>query len=364
MAHVTYPPEPDAFFKTLRGRVRAYLEEHQLPRYGNRALHVKLIFLALVYLGGVGSIYLVPSAWWVLVYPLIGIVGIILGLNAGHDAAHLAVFKSRKANERLLVIFDLMGTNSYLWRGKHIQAHHPFPNVSGHDSDIQQSPVVRIFPSDEQRAYHRWQWAYMPFLYLVYILRWVLYRDFKDFSKDAVGAFTHRGDKRKEVARMLAFKALYLGYLVVLPVAWSGVNWWYGALCFLLLTVAGSAFITLVLLCAHVGEDAAFPEPDPNGLLPHSWSHHQLIVTTDFATSSWWANTFLGGFNHHTIHHLFPHVCHVHYPKLTPILQQTAREFGLRYNHRSTIPAAIASHFRLLMQRGKPLQQMAGWELD
>ena len=97
MAHVTYPPEPDAFFKTLRGRVRAHLEQHGLPRYGNRALHVKLVFLALVYVAGVVSIYLVPSAWWLLVYPCIGVVGIILGLNAGHDAAHLAVYKSRKA---------------------------------------------------------------------------------------------------------------------------------------------------------------------------------------------------------------------------------------------------------------------------
>ena len=38
--------------------------------------------------------------------------------------------------------------------------------------------------------------------------------------------------------------------------------------------------------------------------MPHSWSHHQVITTSDFATNSKLITWILGGFNHHISHHL------------------------------------------------------------
>lgn len=31
------------------------------------------------------------------------------------------------------------------------------------------------------------------------------------------------------------------------------------------------------------------------------------------------------------VHHLFPNICHTHYPAIAPIVMDTCREFGIPY---------------------------------
>lgn len=38
------------------------------------------------------------------------------------------------------------------------------------------------------------------------------------------------------------------------------------------------------------------------------------------------------------VHHLFPGVCHCHYPALAKIVQKTAKEFGVPYKVYPTVP--------------------------
>jgi linoleoyl-CoA desaturase len=52
-------------------------------------------------------------------------------------------------------------------------------------------------------------------------------------------------------------------------------------------------------------------------------------------------------------HHLFPNICHVHYRKISEIVQETAREFGLPYKSEPTFFGAIAGHARLLKELGR-----------
>ena len=48
-----------------------------------------------------------------------------------------------------------------------------------------------------------------------------------------------------------------------------------------LLMVCSSLTIAVVLLTTHMLEDSYFPEPDENGLMPYSWSKHQMLTTSD-----------------------------------------------------------------------------------
>jgi len=57
--------------------------------------------------------------------------------------------------------------------------------------------------------------------------------------------------------------------------------------------------------------------------------------------------------NYQAIHHLFPRICHVHYPKIAPIVAQTAKEFGVPYLYNDSFAKAFASHVRLLSKLGK-----------
>jgi fatty acid desaturase len=52
------------------------------------------------------------------------------------------------------------------------------------------------------------------------------------------------------------------------------------------------------------------------------------------------------------VHHLFPGVCHCHYPQLAPIVLRTSAEFGLLYKVYPTFTSALAAHFRQLRNVG------------
>ncbi len=55
------------------------------------------------------------------------------------------------------------------------------------------------------------------------------------------------------------------------------------------------------------------------------------------------------------VHHLFPGICHTHYPALAPIVRRTAAEFGLTYRCFPSFWAALAAHFRHLAKVGVAL---------
>ncbi len=61
----------------------------------------------------------------------------------------------------------------------------------------------------------------------------------------------------------------------------------------------------------------------------------------------------MGGLNFQVEHHLFPNICHVHYRKIAPIVEQTSKEFGVPYKSKDTFFQAIAAHTRLLRELGK-----------
>jgi len=52
-------------------------------------------------------------------------------------------------------------------------------------------------------------------------------------------------------------------------------------------------------------------------------------------------------------HHLFPNICHVHYRAISPIVERTAKEFGLPYKENRTFFGAIGSHVRFLRALGR-----------
>jgi linoleoyl-CoA desaturase len=107
--------------------------------------------------------------------------------------------------------------------------------------------------------------------------------------------------------------------------------------------------LAVVFQLAHCVEEAAFPLPrQDTGRMASAWAVHQVETTVDFARASRLLSWFIGGLNFQIEHHLFPQICHVHYPALAPLVEQTCREFGLRYVAYETFMAGAVSHFRWL----------------
>jgi linoleoyl-CoA desaturase len=103
-------------------------------------------------------------------------------------------------------------------------------------------------------------------------------------------------------------------------------------------------------------EAAAFPLPAAGMLrLERPWAVHQVETTVNFLRHSRVASWLLGGLNFQIEHHLLPRVCHVHYPALSPLVEDTCREFGVRYQEHPSFWAGIASHYLWLRRMGAPV---------
>jgi linoleoyl-CoA desaturase len=125
---------------------------------------------------------------------------------------------------------------------------------------------------------------------------------------------------------------------------------WYGVASLVLGLV-----MAVVFQLAHCVPQASFPLPGPGtGRIDNPWAVHQVETTVDFARTSRLAAWFLGGLNFQIEHHLFPHICHVHYPALAGLVEQTCREFGVRYARHASIAAGVAAHYRWLRHLGAP----------
>jgi len=111
-----------------------------------------------------------------------------------------------------------------------------------------------------------------------------------------------------------------------------------------------SGFIlSFIFQLAHVVEEVeTFSVPENGDQMDDAWMEHQLRTTSDFAQSNRLLTWFIGGLNYQVEHHLFPQICHVHYPALSRIVRETAREFGLPYNHHLRLGEAIRAHLNSL----------------
>jgi linoleoyl-CoA desaturase len=89
-------------------------------------------------------------------------------------------------------------------------------------------------------------------------------------------------------------------------------------------------------------------------MIENHWVIHEMFTTNNFARRNKLLSWYIGGLNYQIEHHLFPKVCSVHYPNISPIVEQVSNEFGVPYNCHDTFSEAVASHYRTLKKFGDP----------
>ena len=82
------------------------------------------------------------------------------------------------------------------------------------------------------------------------------------------------------------------------------------------------------------------------------WAEHQVASTVDFARANVLLGWYLGGLNFQVEHHLFPRVCHLHYPALSRIVEATCSSHQVRYRCEPTLRSALAANWRWLRRMG------------
>jgi linoleoyl-CoA desaturase len=286
-------------------------------------------------------------------YFIMGIMLVIIFLNQIHDAVHGVLWKQRWLNNLYIHFFDLMGANSYVWKIRHTRLHHNYPTIMGWDSDIEQSSLARVFPHGPFSRIHKYQHVYLPFLYPFYLLNWLLVRDFKDYFNKGKVVWKVVRIPRAEFIKLFFFKAFFLFYMIFLPKLLLDISWAQAIGAFLVMMFTAGIFSLLVLLSPHANTENEFPLPDEKNHIPNSWFLHQLRNTNDVIHDNRFIRFFMGSFNYHVVHHLFPHMSHVYYPEITAILKKEAKEHKLPYRSYPLV-TTLVNHYRLLKQNRAP----------
>ena len=349
----------ERLYKELKNRVGEYFRENKLSRYGDsRVLRKAVVFVLLI--AAAYALLLSCKSYLPLqiCYLAFGWLSLVCAFNFAHDGAHGALSPKAWVNELVYeVCFNFQGSNAYLWKIRHVHAHHPFPNVEGCDPDLDGNILLRMCPSQAWRPWHRYQHLYAPFLYTLYTLVWIFYKDFAFFfQKSHANMQFENGHPRMEFVKMLVYKCIYLGIFLGLPMYTSGIPAGQVVLAFLVMHFCISLFLLFTFLISHYVMEVEFPEYSNKGQLSRSWTMHQVDVSVDFYADKRWANFLFGGFNAHVAHHLFPNLCHIHYPAVSHIIQQFFVEKGITYKQVSYW-GGVRSHLQLLRTLSQPQEE-------
>lgn len=307
---------------------------------------VKFIFYFAFSVFAYSLLYLQTNpTFFVLSFILYGFVSLLFAFNFSHDLSHNTVFKDKRLNTIFFTsIYTLVGAHAEAWKLRHINSHHYAPNVEDYDSDLKITKLIRVIPNSEHFWYHKFQHLYAPLAYTTYSLFWVFIKDFVIlFSKDEY-------IDKKRFKYHLSFwiqKTLYLTYIIVLPLLFSGQVWHVVLVGFLTMHLTQSMFLLFTFFMTHHVEGTEYPTTDENGYIKTSWLMNQIKSSNDMHPFSETANFILGGFNNHIAHHLFPHIHHIHYPKLNRILYEILNEHKIKPNQ-TTYFGGLVSHLKLL----------------
>lgn len=346
------------FFSTLRKNVNRYFQDNELSKNGDYRMVIKTICMFTLYFG---PYFLILSGefslWMMAVLCLImGLGQAGIGFSVGHDANHGAYSKSKFWNKLLSYSFNLIGGSSFTWNVQHNILHHTYTNIYELDEDIHDKPFIRLSPHGKYKSYHKYQHWYAPFLYTLATVSWVIKKDFAQlFSYNNSGMTEKSGHQpSRELLLMIVSKIFYFFYTLILPMILLPVTWWQVLIGFLLMHMVAGFILTIVFQLAHVVEGPSHHKPVQSGTMENTWAIHQLMTTANFARNNKILSWFVGGLNYQIEHHLFPHICHVHYKNISKIVQQTAREFNLPYHDQPDFRSAVKSHLKVLEAFGNP----------
>jgi len=293
----------------------ADVREDRNPSRGFAGAYVLLVFVA--------------QTWW---------QGLLLAILLGHPRRDRLQHPARWRPSGLFELpfsqhahGDDAGTDrgsSYLWRWKHVVLHHTYVNITGHDTDVDLGILARLTPHQERLAFHRWQHLYLWPLYGLLAIKWQLLDDFRKLirgristalpSPEGVGArdpcrrqgdLLHRGLRDSFAVPLRRGRPLYYGVAGLVT----------GTLLSVVFQVP-TVWKRRSFHC-HAGYRAYRPR----------LGHHQAETTVDFARRSHVVTWLVGGLNFQIEHHLFPRVSHVNYPAISTLVEETCRDFGIRY---------------------------------
>lgn len=344
------------FVKILISRVNNYFSENAIPRTANSSMILKTFvtfgFYIAVYLiilfGEIQNLTILFILWG-----LLGIGQALVGFCIMHDTLHKAHINNKFIYGLLQIPIIAIGVESDIWKIEHIFMHHNFTNIEGIDQDIHPRLFFRFSKHQPRKWFHRYQHIYAIIFYGLLIIEWVTIKDFiKVINYRKMGFI--KSNKKAFILALKIFlkKSLFYIVFLIIPLHFIPFSSLIIFCMFLTMLFIAGLVMTIIFQTAHVVPNTEFiyhTEPTIN----ENWHVHQLKTTCNYASNNKFITYFFGGLNYQVEHHLFPSICHVHYPEIAKIVRETTDEFGIPYNTYNSFTEAIKMHFFLLKKLGK-----------
>jgi linoleoyl-CoA desaturase len=343
------------FHRELKDRVAAYFESTEKPPRDLPGMYAKSAIILVWFSASYALLVFAAGTWWIAIGLALslGLAAAAIGMDIQHDGSHGGYSNSKLVNGVAAASLDLVGGSSYLWRWKHNVLHHSFTNIDGADDDINIGPLGRLSPEQPRYSFHRFQHIYMWPLYGFVALKWQLFDDFKELIRGKVGPRVIPRPSGMQLAIFIGGKIALVLMAFVIPALFH--PFWLVVVFYCSIAVTIGIVLGVVFQMAHCVEEADFPVPaESSNRIEDEWAVHQVSTTVDFARHNKLLTWYIGGLNYQIEHHLFPKICHLHYPKLSPIVESVCGKFGVKYEANATIRSAMASHVRWLRRMGRP----------
>ncbi len=346
--------ERGAFSKELEQRVDAYFAESGRSRRDLPRMYAKTAVILSWFVGSWAMLVFVAASAWsgVLCAVSLGLAIAAVGMSIQHDANHGGYSRRGWVNRLFGATLDVMGVCSFIWRPKHNIAHHTFTNVEGVDYDLDFGGLARLSPEQPRRAWHRHQHFYLWFLYGFLLPKWVFFDDWVIVKRGLIGVHKLPPPSRRAMVSFAIWKVVFVGWAIVVPALLHPL--WQVLVFHAIAAFTLGATLGTMFQLAHCVGTAEFPAlPTAGERMERDWAEHQLATTVDFAPRSALLTWFCGGLNFQVEHHLFPKICHLHYPALARIVAEVAREHGLRHRVHTTFAEALGAHFDHIRALGR-----------
>ncbi|RLD80010.1 MAG: acyl-CoA desaturase [Bacteroidetes bacterium] len=345
------------FFRTLNKRVNDYFKDNKIKKTGDWRLYIKSIIFITIFIVPYIILLTIDMPHWaqLLLTVVMGIGMAGVGMNVMHDANHESFSSKKWVNSLMGGSIYVLAGNVYNWQVQHNVLHHTYTNIQGLDEDIDAGRIIRFSKHSKWLKIHKFQKFYSIFLYGLLTINWAITTDIKQTRnylrrKLSYGKFPKPSN---QWATLVFSKILYYFMWIALPMMVMNVTWWQVLIGFFVMHYTAGLILSIVFQLAHVVPNTEMPQPDSEGVMDHTFVIHQLYTTSNFGINSKFVNFFTGGLNHQVENHIFPHISHVHYKKLSEIVRKTTKEFNLPYNEYKTMVSAFVEHVKQLNYLGQ-----------
>ncbi len=344
------------FSAALRVNINEYFESNNISKFANVPMDVKTIIMLLLYIIPLIILMVFKLNTWqiMLCFSTVGFAMAGIGMNVMHDANHNAYSDKAYINKLVGYSLNLIGGTVFNWKLQHNILHHTYTNIHNMDEDIDDKYFFRFSPHSKLRKFHRFQHIYIFLFYAIMTLYWVTLKDLNQlikYNNNGVSKATKR-EFWRNASVLLFSKIIYFFYMFFIPIYFFDYSFGQILIGFLCLHVVAGIILSVVYQLAHSVEETSHPIQNDKNEIENDWFIHQLNTTANFARNNKFITWYVGGLNYQIEHHLFPNICHIHYPKISEIVKSTAKVYDVPYLETKGFWQAVGSHIGMLKKLG------------